>query len=127
MGNVRRLAAALGLAALLAGGHLGILPNQVEAAPLVGIRLGCYSNPETTRIKNNTAKTITIYRVGSTYQPYSYEPFTVNKRLLPGTAITYQTGRAATRNVLTRNYIYNDNGRDGVRVATSIGTFTKSC
>jgi hypothetical protein len=83
-------------------------------------------NPSRSR-KNNGARSITVRKVGSTYQPYSYEPFVVTKVLGPGEAITYQTGRAASRNVLTRNYIYNDNGRDGAKVVTSVGTFTKAC
>jgi hypothetical protein len=117
-----------GVAALpAAGGGVG---SVAEAASAAGITLRCYSNPEKTIIRNNTGKAFTIKTVGSTYQPYSYEPITKNKVLGAGMSITYQSGYAAisgATRTLTRNYIYNDNGRDGVRVVTSVGTFTRSC
>lgn len=97
-----------------------------EAGSSVGVRVSCFSNPETTRITNNTGGSIKIKTVGSTYQPYSYEPFWVGKTLAPGASVTYQTGRAAFKNVLSRNYIYNDKG-DKARVVTTVGTFTKTC
>ena len=123
----RRLVAPVTLAAVLAFSALGVVtPASAEAAG-VRISLSCYSNPERTIIKNNRNKAITIYRVGSTYRPYSYEPFRVSKRVTPGKRAQFQTGRAARVNVLTRNYIYNDNGADGVKVVTSVGTFKKHC
>lgn len=99
----------------------------VGAAGGVAVAVRCYSNPETTKITNNTSVSIRVTRVGSTYQPYSYEPFRLNKALAPGQSITYQTGSRATSNALTHNYIYVDSGQDGVRVVTSAGTITKRC
>lgn len=101
--------------------------QSTNAATSLSIVLRCYSNPEKTTIKNTGTTTFTIRTVGSTYQPYSYEPFSVGKKLLPGQSVTYQTGRAAVSNVLTRNYIYNNNGLDGVRVVTSVSKYTKRC
>lgn len=49
----------------------------------------------------------------------------MNKTLAPGESVTYKTGRGA--GTIYGNYIYNDNGKDGVKVVTSIGTFTKHC
>lgn len=118
---------ALGTAMVMAVAVIGTSPVPAEAAGGVTITVRCYSNPERTTIKNNRSSAIRINTVGSTYQPYSYEPFGVYKRLGAGMSITYQTGRAASKNVLTRNYIYNDNGADGVRVKTSVGNFTKKC
>ena len=123
----RRLAVPLVVSAVLAFTALGVAPVAAEAASGVGIRLSCYSNPERTIIKNNRRKSIIIRRVGSTYRPYSYEPFSVRKVVKPGKRVQFQTGRAARVNRLTRNYIYNDNGRDGVKVVTSVGTFRKHC
>jgi hypothetical protein len=101
---------------------------SVTAASSVKITLHCYSNPEKTKITNVGTHSFKITKVGSTYQPYSYEPFRVSKTLAPGQSVTYQTGRAARgTNALTRNYIYNDNGKDGAKVVTSVGTFTKHC
>lgn len=51
----------------------------------------------------------------------------MGKTLAPGTAVTYQTGFGAVKNVLKSNYIYNNNGLDKARVVTSVGTFSKSC
>jgi hypothetical protein len=103
--------------------------NPVTAlGATVGIKLTCYGNPERTAITNNTRHTITIQTVGSTYRPNVTEPFHVNRLLNPGATITYQSGRGATRHVLTRSFIfYNNDERDGVKVRTSIGTFTKHC
>jgi len=127
--RARALAAAFTLAvALTTGGAVASGPHSptVVAAPAVGIRVNCYSNPETTRIVNNTRSSIKIKTVGSTYQPYSYEPFWVGKTLASGASVTYQTGNAAFKNVLARTYIYNNNG-DKARVTTSVGPFTKAC
>jgi hypothetical protein len=100
----------------------------VDAAASVRITLRCYSNPEKTTITNTGTTTIRVTKVGSTYQPYSYEPFGLNKTLAPGQAVTYLTGNAASgANKLTGTYIYNDNGRDSARITTTIGTITKHC
>lgn len=126
MSRILAAAAAVFLLAL-APAAPGPHSPAVDAAPAVGIRVSCYANPETTRITNNSSSSIKVKTVGSTYQPYSNEPFWVNRTLAPGTSVTYQTGYAASRNALTRRYIYNNNGLDGARVATTIGTFTKRC
>lgn len=124
----RRSVAPFAVAAVMAFTALGAAPPAAaEAASGVRIILSCYSNPERTIIKNNRRKAITVLSVGSTYRPYSYEPFRVRKVVKPGKRVQFQTGRAARVNALTRNYIYNDNGRDGVKVVTSVGTFRKRC
>jgi hypothetical protein len=116
------LLALLGLALPLPG-----MP-AADAAASVKITLHCYSNPELTKITNNGTVTFRVTKVGSTYQPYAAEPFSVNKTLAPGESVTYQTGRKASGPYkLYGNYIYNDNGRDGVKVVTTVGTFTKHC
>jgi hypothetical protein len=75
-----------------------------------------------------TAVKITLKKVGSTYQPYAAKPFSVNRTLAPGASVTFLTGRRASGpNKLYGNYIYNDNGRDGVKVVTTVGTITKHC
>jgi hypothetical protein len=99
--------------------------SPVAATSLVKIALHCYSSPETTKFTNVSSKSLTIKRWGSTYQAYPGEPFTVNKSLAPGQSVTYKTGRVS--GAIYGNYIYNDNGRDGVKVVTSVGTYTKHC
>jgi hypothetical protein len=107
----------------------GPFPRPVAATtfaePLVRVTVNCDSNPETIRVKNNTNDRIRIKTIGSIYQPRSNEPFNIadklgraKARLGAGAARTFETGPAADRNVLTRQYIYNSSvGRqEGARV-----------
>ena len=104
---------AAALAALLCLPLLGAAP--AAAATSVKITLKCYSNPEKTTITNNGTVTFKVTKVGSTYHPYSSEPFSVSKTLAPGQSVTYQTGNAASGAYeLSHLYIYNNNGQDGV-------------
>ncbi len=75
----------------------------------------CKATPETTRVKNNRNRNITIKKVGSIYQPYSDEPFTISRGLGGGGSKTFESGSGANHNVLTGRYIYsNDVGsREG--------------
>ncbi len=107
-----------------------VAPRPAEAAtPAITVTTGCYTNPETTRVKNNRSYAITVRTVGSIYLPRSNEPFYINYRLAAGRAITLQTGYSASSNVLTRQYIYQNNvgTSEGARVATSVGTFADRC
>lgn len=126
--NARRIRMALATASMVALAVVGGFGGAgVADAAAVGLSVSCYSNPERTTIRNNTSHGITVYTVGSTYRPYSYEPFHVNKHLNAGAKITYQTGSAAFSHVLTHTYIYNNNGLDGAKVTTSAGTFKRHC
>jgi phosphate-selective porin len=102
-----------------------ISTGTATAASPVKITLKCYSSPEKTTIKNTSTSSLKVKNFGSTYQAYSAEPFRVNKTLAPGQSVTYKTGHG--RGTIYGNYIYNDNGRDGVKVVTSVGTYTKHC
>ena len=119
------------LTLVLAGatGVKGVSPRPAEAASAVTVSVRCTSNPETTYVANNTSRAITIRRVGSIYEPRSNEPFFVGLRLRPHRAITLESGYAAGRHILTRQYIYDNNvgTREGARVATSIGRFVDRC
>jgi hypothetical protein len=107
----------------------GLSPQPVEAASKVKVSVSCRSNPETTRVENNTNHRIKVRKVGSIYKPRSNEPFTVNRTLRPNRAITFESGFDANRNVLTRQYIYNNDvgSREGARVSTSEGRFRDRC
>ena len=107
----------------------GLSVNLAEAASRVDVTARCDGNPERVIVKNNTRRRITVRRVGSIYRPYSFEPITVNRTLRPGRAITFQSGPAAKRNVLTKQYIFNSDvgSREGARVATSVGRFADRC
>ena len=103
----------------------GLLPRPAEAVtPALTITVACKAAPETTRVKNNRNTAITINTVGSIYQPRSNEPFTVNRRLGGGRSITFESGYDADQNVLTRQYIYNNDvgTQEGARVMTASGT-----
>ena len=69
-------------------------PAPVASAAVSGVvvTVACRSNPERLTIKNNRSRAITITKVGSTYQPRTSEPFTVNKVLGAGKSITYRFG-----------------------------------
>lgn len=106
----------------------GISPRPAEAAG-VNVSVACKSNPERTRVENNTNRRITVKKVGSIYRPYSEEPFRVNVRLGRGQSVTFESGDDANSRTLTRKFIYNnDAGRkEGARVRTSVGGFVDRC
>ncbi len=106
-----------------------ISPRPAEAAPAVTVTVRCTTNPETTYVANNTGSTITLRKIGSIYQPRTNEPFRIGVRLRAHRAITFESGYAADSNVLTRQYIYNNDvgSSEGARVATSIGRFADRC
>jgi hypothetical protein len=109
----------------------GIGTGLAEAVPAVKVIVNCDSNPEQTRVMNNTNRLITIKTVGSIYRPYAYEPFVVNRKLGPHRTITFQSGsKAEGRNELTTAYIYNSDvvgNKEGARVRTSVGTSIDKC
>jgi hypothetical protein len=106
-------------------------PRPVEAAtPALMVTVACNASPETTRVKNNRNRAITIETVGSIYQPYSYEPFRVDRRLGGGNSITFESGSGANNHVLTKSYIYNNDvgSKEGARVVTKSGSrFVDRC
>jgi hypothetical protein len=89
------------------------------------VTVSCRSNPERTTITNIGARSVTITRVGSIILPRSNEPYSVTKTLQPGKSVTYQTGGAASSNVLTQQYIYDDDVKtaEGANVRISSGKF----
>ncbi len=91
--------------------------------------MACESNPERTRVANNTNHRITVKKVGSIYRPYSEEPFRVNVRLGRGESVTFESGDDANSRTLTRKYIYNNDAgnKEGARVRTSVGGFVDRC
>jgi hypothetical protein len=119
------LAAVLALAGLAA--PLATTPTA-QAAVGVKITLSCYGNPEKTKITNIGTVNFKITKIVTTYQPTTAEPFNVSKTLAPGQYVTYLTGRAASGPYkLYTNYIYNNEVRDGAKITTSVGVFTKYC
>ena len=109
----------------------GPSPRPAEAVtPALTVSVACKATPEVTRVENNRNRKITIKKVGSIYQPRSNEPFTVNRTLRAGRAIRFESGYEADQNVLTRQYIYNNDvgSQEGARVTTASGArFVDRC
>ena len=121
----------LALALILAAVPLiGVTSSYSAPPPAVVLTVACTTNPEKVTVKNNTAQVITVKSVSSIYQPLNEEPFTVNKNVAAGKAITFKFGTGATGpNVPTKKFIFNNDvgTREGAKVVTTKGTFTKRC
>jgi hypothetical protein len=111
--------------------HQGLSPQPAQArTPALTITVACKATPETTRVKNNRSRAITIKTVGSIYHPYSYEPFRVDRKLGGGNSVTFESGSGANHNTLTKSYIYNNDvgSKEGARVVTKTGSrFVDRC
>jgi hypothetical protein len=109
----------------------GLSPHPAEARmPALTVTVACKATPETTRVKNNRNRAITIKTVGSIYQPFSYEPIRVDRRLGGGRTITFESSSGANHNKLTGSYIYNNDvgSKEGARVVTGSGArFVDRC
>ncbi len=126
--------AALGLAVAGPASERGPYPHPAEARSLpptaLTVTVACKATPETTRVKNNLNRAITIKAVGSIYRPFGYEPVRVDRKLGPGKTVTFESGAGADRNVLTGSFIYNNDvgSKEGARVITKAGTrYTDRC
>ena len=125
------LMAALVITMVGAASEKGLSPRPVEAStPALTVAVACKATPEVTRVKNNRSRAITIKTVGSIYQPYSYEPFRVDRRLGGGNSIYFESGSGADHNKLTGSYIYNNDvgSKEGARIVTKSGNrFVDRC
>jgi hypothetical protein len=109
----------------------GLSPQPAQARlPALTVTVACKATPERTHIKNNHNRAITIKTVGSIYQPYSYEPFQVNRKLGGGNSVTFESGSGANQNKLTGSFIYNNDvgSKEGARIVTGSGAlFVDRC
>jgi len=105
--------------------------STAGAATGLTVTVDCFSSRERVTIKNTRSATVTIKTVGSLYKPRSNEPFRVNRKLAAGKTVSYYSGRGASASsayTLTRQSIFNnDVAAEGVRVTSSVGTFSKRC
>jgi hypothetical protein len=131
LGLLLASALALALTMFAPASERGVSPRPADAAtPALTVSVACKATPETTRVKNNRNRSITIKTVGSIYQPRSNEPFFKNRTLSAGGAVVFESGYNANRNVLTQQYIYNNDvgTKEGARVFTKSGArFTDRC
>jgi hypothetical protein len=122
---VGTLIAALVFAIAGPASERGLSPQSAQARPpALTVTVACKATPETTRVENNRNRNITISTVGSIYQPRSNEPFRVNRTLRANRTIRFESGSGANQNVLTGQYIYNNDvgSREGARVRTGSGS-----
>jgi hypothetical protein len=109
----------------------GLSPQPAQARlPALTVTVACRDTPERTHIKNNRKRAMTIKTVGSIYQPYSYEPFKVNRKLGGGNSVTFESGSGANHNKLTGSFIYNNDvgSKEGARIVTGSGArFVDRC
>jgi hypothetical protein len=109
----------------------GISPHPVQAQSLdLTVRVDCEGEPETTTIQNDGTTSVTIETVGSIHEPRSNEPFAVDEPLDAGGSITFESGTGAAQNVLTEQFIYDNEvgSEEGAEVITSTGeSFTARC
>lgn len=109
-------------AALAIAGALVLIPTSGPASAAtrysVTVTAYCYSSPERVTIRNNRRGSITVRTIGSTYKPYSAEPYAVYRTLRPGKSMTWRAPRAI---------FDNDASTEGARVRTSVGTITDRC
>jgi hypothetical protein len=125
-GMVARLVLA---AAMIVAAAPAVAASDTERAVAnVVVTVRCSSNPEKVTIRNNRNGPITINTVGSTYHPYSDEPFHVNKTLPKGGQITYSFGTRPGPNKLTNRYIFdNEAASESARVRNNLGTIRRYC
>ncbi|MBX3031179.1 MAG: hypothetical protein KF809_13615 [Chloroflexi bacterium] len=104
-------------------------PAEAASVAKITVTVKCKSNPETLTITNKRSGSITVTKVGSTYQPRSGEPYFVYKTLAPGKSITYRFGTKRGANKLTNQFIFNDtSSREKAKVWISgRGTITRKC
>jgi lipoprotein-anchoring transpeptidase ErfK/SrfK len=94
------------------------------------VKLNCTSNPETIRVTNNGAATITLTSLATLVDKIAAEPFALNQKLLPGKSQLYRAGPAANLGVvLTTSYIFTNSAYDseGVVISTSVGDISATC
>ena len=128
--SLRRLVLSVALLLALVGPVALSRPAPAGAASSISVTISCRQNPEKVTVKNNGSSRITIYKVGSLYQPRSNEPFSVTVRVQPGAKVTFQAGAAASgTHKLTNQFIFNNTvgTTEGVKIKTGSTTVVKRC
>ncbi len=87
------------------------------------ISVSCETDPETVTVTNNLGGTLNVVTIGSLDDPRSDEPFFLpdsglDFQVPDGGSITYEAGDAADENILTNNFIFDNDAEDeGVEVS----------
>lgn len=94
------------------------------------ITIKCNTTPETVRVTNTGATTITLTAFESLVDQLPSEPFVLSRNLKAGQTAIFQTGAGAQYGtVLTSNFIFTNAkyDQDGVKLSTSAGDAVKTC
>ncbi len=114
----RALLSALALLTLLA------VPAFAEggADGDITISVSCTGNPEMVSITNNLDELpISIVQISSIDDPRDNEPFFIGEEIGPGETLTFESGDAADDNVLTNQFIFDDDNLENEGVIVRIG------
>ncbi len=120
MRTLRALLSALALLALLA------FPALARDESSLTISVSCETDPETVTITNNLEGTLNVVSISSLNDPRENEPFLIfemeelTQEVAVGGSVTFESGDAADENVLTNNFIF-DNEAEDEGVVVSIG------
>ncbi len=125
MKTIRATLVALALLALMA------LPALAGGKPPDGkppeggditISVSCTTNPEQLSITNNLRELpISIVEISSIDDPRENEPFFIGEEIGPGETITFESGDAADENVLTNQFIFDNENLENEGVIVRIG------
>ncbi len=125
MKTIRATLMALALLALMA------LPALAGGKPPDGkptegvditISVSCTTNPEQVSIANNLRELpISIVEISSIDDPRENEPFFIGEEIGPGETITFESGDAADENVLTNQFIFDNENLENEGVIVRIG------
>lgn len=117
------------LLVLMATWALVVPATRAQTGSIV-LSVDCFATPETTRITNNTDQPLDLSRftLTSLNDPRPNEPFTLSGTLQPGESATFTSGQGATGNVLTEQFIYDNEAPDeGAGLSTPFGLLTVRC
>ncbi len=71
--------------------------------------VSCTTNPEQVSIANNLEELpISIVEISSIDDPRENEPFFIGEEIGPGETITFESGDAADDNLLTNQFIFDN-------------------
>lgn len=88
----------------------------------ITISVSCTGNPEEVTVTNNLDDLpISIVEISSIDDPRENEPFFIGEEIGPGESITFESGDAADDNVLTEQFIFDDENLENEGVIVRIG------
>ena len=120
------------LLALVAALGIGFYATTPAAAITgsISLTISCFDDPEVISIFNATDEPLSLsgFTLSSIDDPQDDQDFALSGTVQPGSAIRFESGNAATGNVLTTRFIFdNQNPNEGVILTTPFGTLNVLC